>query len=306
MRHPRLTTGAQRSADSSHASVVQSRPSLQSRAVPVQLPAPLHASITVQYCPSLHAVPLGAGDQDDVDTELSHTRQGFIGSGVPFAMHAPPIRQPELTTDTHRSAASSQMSLVHDRPSLHARAVPVHVPAPLHASITVQYCASSHVVPPGAGVHAVRVAVGSQARHAFAGFAEPVARQMPEIRQPVAIVLSHRLADSSHVSVVHERPSEQSRGLPVHELDPLHASDTVQYWPSLHVVPEGSGGLLHTPPLHTSCVQATPSEHELQSAPPVPQALTDVPGWHADPSQQPEHRVASNRLVTVATSGPQT
>lgn len=43
------------------------------------------------------------------------------------------------------------------------------------------------------------------------------------------------------------------------------------------------------PPAHV-----VPDEHEVQSAPPWPQALVDVPLWHAPPEQQPEHDVESH------------
>jgi hypothetical protein len=57
MTQPVFSTVSQRSLTSLHSSVVQLRPSLQSRAVLAQLPDPSQASLIVQNKPSEHEAP---------------------------------------------------------------------------------------------------------------------------------------------------------------------------------------------------------------------------------------------------------
>jgi hypothetical protein len=64
-------------------SAVQLNASTQLRAVPTQAPAALHASLTVQYRPSLHVEPVGSAVQLELLTAGLHVWHGFAGFAVP-------------------------------------------------------------------------------------------------------------------------------------------------------------------------------------------------------------------------------
>ena len=115
-------------AASSQLSAVQDSASAQLRGAPAHAAAALQASPVVQKRPSsqaaptfgLHALRLRAGSQ---------ISQPFAALTAPDAWQAPPMRQPTLGVPTHRSLASSQVSLVHDRPSEHGCAAPAQIAA---------------------------------------------------------------------------------------------------------------------------------------------------------------------------------
>ena len=57
------------------------------------------------------------------------------------------------------------------------------------------------------------------------------------MRQPLATMLRHASAASSHESEVHVRPSEHAFAAPVHVAAAVQVSETVQKRPSLHAMP---------------------------------------------------------------------
>jgi hypothetical protein len=139
------------SAVSSQMSTVHASASAQSRGIEAQVPAPSHASITVQNAPSVQAAPIARGEYPVVETAEMHAAHSFVGSSAPSAMQAPPITHPPPIAATHASPASSQLSVVQASPSSQLRATPPQPPAPSHASITVQNAPSSHAAPAPTG-----------------------------------------------------------------------------------------------------------------------------------------------------------
>jgi hypothetical protein len=133
----------------------------------------------------------------------------------------------------------------------------------------------------------------------------PGARHEPPWQVCVPMQVAHAAPPVPHeVSVVPARqvlPLQQ----PLHEVvSQTHVPDE-QRWPVLHEP------LMHVPPQPSLAPHALPTQlgvhpvhrplshvplpsHFAQIAPPLPQALGDVPGVHTTPSQQPPHDVVSH------------
>lgn len=170
---------------------------------------------------------------------------------APISMHTPPITHPDVTTCTQRSTASSQLSLVHVLPSLHASPPPLQAPAPSQVSVAVQNMPSSQRVPDGANgllhvpaehtslvqgspstqlaqlppppPHAVAETPGRHttpsqqpAQHAAEWHMPVVPAASLQLVPSLTPAWLHAFADSSHVSVVQLWRSLQGSPLPTH------------------------------------------------------------------------------------------
>lgn len=110
---------------------------------------------------ALHAVALLAAVQ---------TSQVFIGFTAPSAQQAPAMRQPADTGNVQFPVVSSQVSPVHESPSLHVVLV-AHVPDPLQTPHP-DGAPSLHRTPTRA-LQAVAFAAGSHVWQGFAGLTVP-------------------------------------------------------------------------------------------------------------------------------------
>jgi hypothetical protein len=143
---------------------------------------------------------------------------------------------PAVGVLTHVSVPSLQESVVQVSESLQLGR-PVQSAEEVQVSLIVQNRPSLQLCPVRA-VQDVGLVAGAQTSHSFAGLVAPPAQQLPPIaHEPPATVLSHRSIASLHESEVHGRLSSQLRATPTHCGVAVHASPTVQYWPSSQLVP---------------------------------------------------------------------
>ena len=128
--------------ESSHAVEPAQRPDIQVIAAPGVHAPPIHVGAGESAPPAQdavpHTVPDGRADHDVVESDGMHAWHGFDGFDASAAMHEEAIKQPVETVAPHESLDSLHISVVHDRPSLHASGAPVQTPDVLHASPIVQ------------------------------------------------------------------------------------------------------------------------------------------------------------------------
>ncbi len=267
---PFATVGyAQLPVSASHPSVVQGLLSLQTLAVPAQVPS-LHASPVVHARPSLQPVP---------STTL---------------------------TDLQLPVPTSHASVVHTLLSLQFLALPPHLPR-LHTSLTVHGLPSSHGAVMLVRMQVPLLASTESAVHTLPSsqvLLGPL--QMPPVQVsgvvvglpslqglPSATLLApHRPLTGLQLSCVQVLPSSQVLGLPP-QLPLVHVSGLVHRSPSLQRVPLATATKLHRPlaALHVSLVQALLSLHTKA----VP---TQAPDLHASPTV---HSLLSSQLTPSLT-----
>lgn len=140
-------------------------------------------------------VPVGTGVQAVALTVASQTSQAFVGLGVPAVTHVPPMVQvPGSMVFMQEAASSSQVSVVHEAPSLQGEPVPKHEPEPSQRSVAVQNAPSLQVVPEGAlglvqtpAVHTSEVQRSSSLQLLQMAPATPQAVPARPLRQRIAV-----------------------------------------------------------------------------------------------------------------------
>ncbi len=253
----------------SHASVVQTSPSLQLSVEPgVHLP-PTHVSEYVHALPSSHALPslstvfvhLPLTSQVSAVHRLLSLHAVAVPTHCRFRQASPVVQtkpsshgEPSgsLTMSHMPPSADTQKSVVHGLPSLQTLAVPVHLPL-WQASLRVQLSPSSQMLPLARGVKTQLPLVASQVSVVHALLSLQVAgepAQTPAVHLSLAVhdlpssqvVPSVTLVNTqlpvvaSQVSLVQPLLSVQTLAVPPH-LPLVQASLRVQARPSLQAVP---------------------------------------------------------------------
>lgn len=232
-----------------HESAVQGLPSSQLTVEPTHVPLPLQASALVHALESLQAVPPGdgvvlqpvAGSHESSVQGLPslHTRgapppQVVSGWQLSLMRQWLPVLQLALVGALTQPVVGTQLSAVHELPSLQLAAAPPQVPD-VQESLMVQALPSLHAVPFATGVKVHCMVVGLQ-ESTVHGLLSLHITPMP-LHTPLV-----------HTSlVVQALPSLQVMGVPTQLPVPLHASDCVHADESLHAVPAATGVVPHAP-----------------------------------------------------------
>lgn len=271
----------------SQPSLVQRLPSLQTVAVPEQVPA-LHTSATVQAFPSLQAVPLIGPCAHAALVHVSAV-QGFLSLHSPSLVHVDPqlaigawLQVPPLQASTvHGSASSQLITAPTQTPAVHASG-PVHT-SPSEQATPFAVAAWPHAPEPGLQVSTVHGLLSVQLIAVPPWHLPPLHWSLSVHASPSSQTCplapgawAHWPVPGEHASTVHGFLSSQVLVVPT-QSPARHASAVVQLLASLQADPSARGVCAHFPALQLASKQGPALEQSLFWPQPPPHPA--IPVW---------------------------